>query len=230
MKEDRTKAEVLPYEKFELLGPSSLSDAELLAIIIRTGTREKSPVELGHQILGLGSENGQWAGILSLEHLTLEELMAVKGIGKVKAIRLKCVTEFSKRIVRQGFGSGVCFQTPAIIAEYYMEQLRHLEEEQILLVMTNNKNQLLKDCIISKGTVNMSVISPREVFLTAFKMRAVHIILVHNHPSGDPIPSKEDFELTQRIHEAGQLLNIPLVDHIIIGDNSYISFKELGYL
>lgn len=230
MKEDRTKAEVLPYEKFELLGPSSLSDAELLAIIIRTGTKEKSPVELGHQILGLGSENGQWAGILSLEHLTLEELMAVKGIGKVKAIRLKCVTEFSKRIVRQGFGSGVCFQTPAIIAEYYMEQLRHLEEEQILLVMTNNKNQLLKDCIISKGTVNMSVISPREVFLTAFKMRAVHIILVHNHPSGDPIPSKEDFELTQRIHEAGQLLNIPLVDHIIIGDNSYISFKELGYL
>lgn len=230
MKEDRTKAEVLPYEKFELLGPSSLSDAELLAIIIRTGTKEKSPIELGHQILGLGSENGQWAGILSLEHLTLEELMAVKGIGKVKAIRLKCVTEFSKRIVRQGFGSGVCFQTPAIIAEYYMEQLRHLEEEQILLVMTNNKNQLLKDCIISKGTVNMSVISPREVFLTAFKMRAVHIILVHNHPSGDPIPSKEDFELTQRIHEAGQLLNIPLVDHIIIGDNSYISFKELGYL
>ncbi len=230
MKEDRTKAEVLPYEKFELLGPSSLSDAELLAIIIRTGTKEKSPVELGHQILGLGSENGQWAGILSLEHLTLEELMAVKGIGKVKAIRLKCVTEFSKRIVRQGFGNGVCFQTPAIIAEYYMEQLRHLEEEQILLVMTNNKNQLLKDCIISKGTVNMSVISPREVFLTAFKMRAVHIILVHNHPSGDPIPSREDFELTQRIHEAGQLLNIPLVDHIIIGDNSYISFKELGYL
>ena len=230
MKEDRTKAEVLPYEKFELLGPSSLSDAELLAIIIRTGTKEKSPVELGHQILGLGSENGQWAGILSLEHLTLEELMAVKGIGKVKAIRLKCVTEFSKRIVRQGFGSGVCFQTPAIIAEYYMEQLRHLEEEQILLVMTNNKNQLLKDSIISKGTVNMSVISPREVFLTAFKMRAVHIILVHNHPSGDPIPSKEDFEVTQRIHEAGQLLNIPLVDHIIIGDNSYISFKELGYL
>ena len=230
MKEDRTKAEVLPYEKFELLGPSSLSDAELLAIIIRTGTKEKSPVELGHQILGLGSENGQWAGILSLEHLTLEELMAVKGIGKVKAIRLKCVTEFSKRIVRQGFGSGVCFQTPAIIAEYYMEQLRHLEEEQILLVMTNNKNQLLKDCIISKGTVNMSVISPREVFLTAFKMRAVHIILIHNHPSGDPIPSKEDLELTQRIHEAGQLLNIPLVDHIIIGDNSYISFKELGYL
>lgn len=230
MKEDKIIEEVMPYEKFELFGPSSLTDAELLAIIIRTGTKEMSPTQLGQQVLSIGSQNGQWKGILSLEHLSLEELMAVKGIGKVKAIRLKCVTEFSKRIVKQTFGNAVRFESPAVIAEYYMEQLRHLEEEQILLVMTNNKNQLLKDCIISKGTVNMSVLSPREVFLTAFKMRAVHIILIHNHPSGDPIPSKEDFELTKRIHEAGKLMNIPLVDHIIIGDNSYISFKELGYL
>lgn len=229
MKKTGTGYEMLPYEKYEALGPQSLTDAELLAIIIRTGNKETSAIELGESILKMGSQTGQWSGLLSLEHLSLEELMAIKGIGKVKAIRLKCVTEFSKRIAKQSFNIGIRFLNPGMIADYYKEQVRHLEEEQIFLVMTDNKNQFLKDSIISKGTVNMSIASPREIFMTAIKMRAVHIILVHNHPSGDPTPSKEDIEITQRIHEAGKLLNIPLVDHIIIGDNSYISFKELGY-
>ena len=224
-----TKQE-LPYEKFEQYGAASLSDEELLAIIIRTGTKDKSAVELGNQIINLGNQSGQSKGILSLLHLSVEEMMTVKGIGKVKAIRLKCVAEFSRRISRQSFGTTIRFTSPSLIADYYMEQLRHLEEENILLVMTDNKNQLLADKTVSIGTVNMSVISPREIFLTAIKNRAVHIILVHNHPSGDPVPSNEDCEITKRIYESGQLLNIPLVDHIIIGDNSYTSFRELGYL
>ena len=220
----------LPYEKFEQYGASSLSDEELLAIIIRTGTKEITAIELGRQIIALGNQTGQSKGILSLLHLSVEEMMSIKGIGKVKAIRLKCVAEFSNRIKKQSFGSKIRFTCPSVIADYYMEQLRHLEEEHILLVMTDNKNQLLTDKIVSIGTVNMSVISPREIFLTAIKNRAVHIILIHNHPSGDPMPSNEDCEITKRIYDSGQLLNIPLVDHIIIGDNSYISFKELGYL
>lgn len=230
MKRNTETEEILPYEKFETYGPQSLTDAELLAIIIRTGTRECSPVELGKRILRLGNQTGQAKGILALQHLTVPELMKVKGIGKVKAIRIKCVTEFSRRIAKESFGTGVRFDKPVTIARYYSEQVRHLEVEQVLLVMTDNKNQFLRDAVISSGTVNMSVLSPREIFLTAVRMHAVHILLVHNHPSGDPTPSKDDILITKKIQEAGQLLNIPLVDHIIIGDNTYVSLKEMGYL
>ena len=221
--------DMLPYEKFEKFGAASLSDAELLAIIIRTGTREFNSIELGKKVLGLASGSGQTKGLLSLQHLSVEELMQVKGIGRVKAIRIKCVTEFSKRIAMETFKKGIRFDKPSTIADYYREQLRHLEVEQVILVMTDGKNQFLKDCVLSTGTVNMSLVSPREVFMTALKTQAVHILLVHNHPSGDPTPSKEDIEITKKLHEAAGIMNIPLVDHIIIGDNSYRSLKELRY-
>lgn len=223
-------AELLPYEKFEKYGAETLTDAELLAIIIRTGTQDSNSVELGKKVLALGTGSGQTSGILSLHHLTLKELMNIKGIGKVKAIRIKCVTEFSRRIAMETFKKGIRFDKPSTIADYYKEQLRHLEVEQVLLIMTDGKNQFLKDCVISSGTVNMSLISPREIFLTALKMQAVNILLVHNHPSGDPTPSKDDIEITKRIHVASQIMNIPLVDHIIIGDNTYMSLKELKYI
>ena len=222
--------DLLPYEKFERFGAQALTDAELLAIIIRTGTKEANSIELGKKILSLGTGSGQANGILSLQHLTLDELMEVKGIGKVKAIRIKCVTEFSRRIAMETFKKGIRFDRPSTIADYYKEQVRHLEVEQVILVMTDGKNQFLKDCVLSTGTVNMSLISPREVFMTAIKAQAVHILLVHNHPSGDSSPSRDDIEITKRIHEASQIINIPLVDHIIIGDNTYMSLKELGYI
>ena len=222
--------DLLPYEKFERFGAQALTDAELLAIIIRTGTKEANSIELGKKILSLGTGSGQANGILSLQHLTLDELMEVKGIGKVKAIRIKCVTEFSRRIAMETFKKGIRFDRPSTIADYYKEQVRHLEVEQVILVMTDGKNQFLKDYVLSTGTVNMSLISPREVFMTAIKAQAVHILLVHNHPSGDSSPSRDDIEITKRIHEASQIINIPLVDHIIIGDNTYMSLKELGYI
>lgn len=222
--------DLLPYEKFEIFGAQSLTDSELLAIIIRTGTKDANSIELGKKILNLSNGRGQTNGLLSLQHLTLEELMKIKGIGKVKAIRIKCVTEFSRRIAMETFKKGIRFDKPATIADYYKEQVRHLEVEQVILVMTDGKNQFLKDCVLSIGTVNMSLISPREIFMTALKVHAVHILLVHNHPSGDPTPSRDDIEITKRIHEASQLMNIPLVDHIIIGDNTYMSLKELRYI
>lgn len=222
--------DLLPYEKFETFGAQSLTDSELLAIIIRTGTKDANSIDLGKKILSLSNGSGQTTGLLSLQHLTLEELMKIKGIGKVKAIRIKCVTEFSRRIAMETFKKGIRFDKPATIADYYKEQVRHLEVEQVILIMTDGKNQFLKDCVLSSGTVNMSLISPREVFMTALKAHAVHILLVHNHPSGDPTPSKDDINITKRIHEASQLMNIPLVDHIIIGDNTYMSLKELRYI
>ena len=222
--------ELLPYEKFEQFGAAALTDNELLAIIIRTGTKNMTALNLADEILSLSSNSGQSHGLLSLLHLSLEELMSIKGIGKVKAIRLKCVTELSKRIAMETFKTGLRFDSPKSIAAYYMEQLRHKETEHVILVMCDGKNQFLKDCVLSTGTVNMSLLSPREIFLTAIKTQAVYILLVHNHPSGDPSPSKEDINITNRIHEASLIMNIPLVDHIIIGDNSYMSFKELRYL
>lgn len=230
MKKANQGETLLPYEKFEKYGAETLSDAELLAIIIRTGTAEQDSVALGEEILKLGTGKGQSKGLLALQHVTLPELMSIKGIGKVKAIRLKCVTEFSRRIARAHFQEGIRFESPKMVADYYMEQLRHLEVEQVLLVMTDSKNRLLRDMVLSKGTVNMSLVSPREVFLQALKMQAVHILLLHNHPSGDPSPSRQDIEITKEIKAASDILNIPLVDHIIIGDNRYVSLKESGYL
>lgn len=230
MKKTYSGEALLPYEKFEKYGAETLSDAELLAIIIRTGTAEQDSVTLGEEILKLGAGKGQAKGILALQHVTLPELMSIKGIGKVKAIRLKCVTEFSRRIAKESFQEGLRIDCPRTIADFYMEQMRHLEVEQVILVMTDNKNRFLQDMVLSKGTVNMSVVSPREIFVQALKMQAVHILLVHNHPSGDPTPSRQDIEITREIKAASDILNIPLVDHIIIGDNRYVSLKESGYL
>lgn len=123
-----------------------------------------------------------------------------------------------------------CFQTPDAIADYYMQDMRHLEQEQVVLLMLTSKSQYLKDKVISSGTVNSSLISPREIFVEALRYHAVFIILVHNHPSGDPSPSKEDYIITKKIQEAGILVGIKLMDHVIIGDNRYISLKEKGFL
>ena len=122
------------------------------------------------------------------------------------------------------------FNNPVIVADYYMERMRQLETEHIYLLLTDTKNRLIKEILLSKGTVNASIISPREIFIEALRYQAVHIILLHNHPSGDPTPSNQDVEITSRIKEVSHLMNIVLVDHIIIGDNRYTSLKEEGYL
>lgn len=227
-KEDKLQSFQSPYEKFIAFGPESLSDAELLAIIIRTGTKHENSTELGHKVLQL--YKGRSKGISGLYHVALSELMSVSGIGLVKAVKIKCVTEFSRRIAKEQMEPGICFSTPPAVAQYYMERLRHLETEQVFMVMTDNKNYFISEILISQGTVNSSLLSTREIFLQALRYQAVHILLLHNHPSGDPEPSKQDIAITKIIQEASELLQIPLVDHIIIGDNSYRSFKEIGLL
>lgn len=226
MKEIMHKTD-MPYEKFMKYGPESLTDAELLAIIIRTGTHDKSPVTLGQQVLDL--KGNRW-GLSGINHFSVQDFMGVKGIGEVKAIKLKCIGEISKRISQISAARGLAFNKPATVAGYYMEQLRHLEKERVILVMLDNKNQLLCDEVLSEGTVNMTILSPREVFVKAVRERAVNIMLLHNHPSGDPTPSSEDIITTQRIKEASQFIDIHLIDHIIIGDRQYVSFREKGLL
>ncbi len=216
-----------PYEKCLLHGPESLSDSELLAVILRTGTCGSSSLELARRILQKGNPE---EGLLGIHHLTLQELMEIKGIGQVKAIQVKCIGELSKRIASMTAEKALDFQDPYTIANYYMEKMRHEEQEQMVCMMLDTKNQLLGEKIISKGTVNSSLVSPRDLLLTALRYRAVYIILVHNHPSGNPKPSRDDILFTHRIQAACALADIPLLDHLIIGDQKYFSFREEGLL
>ncbi len=217
-----------PYEKCLKCGPEGLSDAELLSIIIRTGSKEDNSLGLAQKILAL---NYPKEGILGLLHLSLPELMQIKGIGRVKGAQLLCIGELSRRIWKKAaLEDVVSFTNPVDIMNYYVEDLRHKEQEQIRIMLLNTKGALIRDVLISQGTVNSSVVSPREIFLEALKYHAVNLILVHNHPSGDPAPSQEDIQLTRRVKEAGELIGIRLLDHIIIGDNSYISFRERGII
>ncbi len=215
-----------PYERCLREGPEHLSDAQLLSIIIRTGSREESSLELASKILAL---NYPKEGILGLLHLSLPQLMSVKGIGRVKGIQLLCIGELSKRIWRKkNMEQPLRFQNAKDVADYYQEDMRHREQEQFRMMMFNTRQVMLGDVLLTQGTVNASFASPREIFLEALKYQAVSLILVHNHPSGDPEPSAEDIRLTRRIREAGELLDICLLDHIIIGDSSYVSLKERG--
>ena len=212
-----------PYEKCLEQGCQALSDAELLAVIIRTGAVGDTSVDLARRVLDLGGRQGNLAGLCGL---SVQELTSVKGIGRVKAIQIKCIAELSRRMAKSRARDGLCFHDPASIADFYMEDLRHEEREQCRVMMLNTRSMLLAEKQLSVGTVNASLISAREIFLEALKCQAVYIILIHNHPSGDPHPSREDILLTKRVWEAGELIGISLLDHIIIGDRSYVSLRE----
>ena len=208
-----------PYEKCLHSGPEKLTDSELLAVVLRSGTRGSSSVQLAYEVLHLG-----------IYHLSMEDLMQIRGIGQVKAVQIKCIGELSKRIATREAGKLLDFHSPDTIAAYYMERMRHEEQEQMICTMLNTKNQFLGDEVISRGTVNSSLVSPRDLILAAFRHRAVYMILVHNHPSGNPEPSKDDLLFTKRVWEAGALVDIPLLDHIVIGDQQYFSFRQEGLL
>lgn len=216
-----------PYEKCIRYGVESLTNRELLAAVLRTGSRGRNVLELSGELLRLVPEREGFTGI---RRFSLEELSSVRGIGKVKAVQLKCMLEISRRMAREEAGEGICFSCPSSVAEYYMEDLRHEEQEVLLLLMLNQRGRLLREKYIFKGTVNTSLVSPREIFLEAFSARAVQIILLHNHPSGDASPSREDLQVTKRIKEAGMLLGITLTDHIIIGEHTYVSLREKNHL
>lgn len=217
-----------PYERFLRFGPENLTEAELLAIIIRTGTREKNALQLAEQVLRLARYPRE--GLLGLHSVTLEELEGIKGIGQVKAVKLKCIAELSKRISTASASVGICFSTAGQVAACYMERLRHRETECVILISLDAKGQLIREKKLSEGSVKMSLITPREIFLEALEAKAVNILLVHNHPSGDPAPSAADVRLTEDVREMGRKLDIPLLDHIVIGDNKYVSFKEAFWL
>lgn len=214
--------ECRPDERLEIYGAEALSDAELLAVIIRTGFQGTNSVRLAENILGYTGGDG----LTGLCHVSIDELMEMRGVGKVKAFQIKAVAELTRRISKQSAKKRFVADNPQTVADYYMEDLRHRETECFLLLSLNGKGALIGEKILSVGTVNASFASPREIFIEAFKHKAVSILMLHNHPSGDATPSRQDVELTHRVKKSGELLGITLVDHIIIGDNTYVSLKE----
>ena len=216
-----------PYEKCLNFGPEALSDAELLSVILRCGAQGCNALDLSRDILRLCRFE---EGLTGIHHLSIRQLQEIKGVGQVKALQIKCIGELSKRIARAEARKSLDFQNPETIAQYYMESLRHEEQENVRCMMLDTKNHFLGDVALTRGTVNTSLISPRELFLEALAFHAVHLILVHNHPSGDPTPSRDDLLVTRRIVRAGELLGITLLDHIIIGDQRFVSLRQAGML
>lgn len=212
-----------PYEKCTRYGATQLTDIELLAVLLRTGTKGMSALELAREIL---TSNSGEESLLNIHGLTLSKLRQIKGIGKVKAVQIMCISELAKRLSKESAKDGVMFENPSTIVDCYKEEMRHQKQEHMKLLMLDTKSKLIGEMNISKGTVNAALITPRELFIEALACGAVYIILLHNHPSGDPTPSKNDIMLTQRVREAGEIVGIRLLDHIIIGNNCYVSLME----
>lgn len=221
------RAAALPYERFLRFGPENLTEIELLAIILRTGTKDNHVLKVAEEVMSLARYPKE--GLLGLYDVTLDELKSIKGIGDVKAVRLKCLTELSMRMSAAKAREGLNFTSSGQVAAYFMEKLRHRDTECVMLACVDAKGQMICERKLSEGSVNMSLISPREIFLAALESRAVNILLVHNHPSGDPTPSASDRELTDNVRETGERMGIRLLDHVIIGDNCYVSFKEKAW-
>lgn len=208
-----------PYEKLEIFGADKLSNAELLAIIIKTGTKEKTAVEIAQEILSMQKCTDN---LRFLQELSIKDFTKIKGIGKVKAIQLKAICELTKRIEKP-IDSRIKIKNSKDVADLLMPELRYEKREIAKILLLNSKNIVLKITDISIGGANFAYIEPKEIFEEAIKIGAPKIILVHNHPSGDSKPSKNDFEITDRIYEASDILGIQLLDHIVIGDGTYES-------
>ena len=211
-----------PYEKLEMYGAKALSNSELLGIIIKTGTKNETSVELGKKILKLGCNN-QRGDLRFLQDISIQEYMQIKGIGKVKAIQLIAVCELAKRMSKPINQLKVKIKKPLDVVNVLMEELRYEKREIAKVIILNNQNIITQIVDVSTGGTSYAVLEPKHVLVDAIKMQAPKIILVHNHPSGDPTPSKNDYRATDRIYDAAEIMGIELLDHIIIGDGNFES-------
>ncbi len=209
-----------PREKMLAKGEKSLSNDELLAILLRTGTKRKNAIQLANYII-----NKDIQGLRCLQDMTIEELCEIDGVGLSKATQIKAALELGIRVASIK-PNKYKVKNPWDIYKYYMDSLRYQKQEIFKVVLLNTKNEIISDIDVSKGTLNSSLVHPREVFREAIKRSTNKIILMHNHPSGTIEPSKEDKNVTSRLIKCGELIGIEVIDHIIIGDGLYFSFKE----
>ncbi len=216
-----------PREKFMTHGAQAVTDQDLLAILLRTGTKGHSVLSVARALLqSLPGEN-----LYYLSEASIQDLCAVHGVGTDKAVTLCAAVELGRRIARQRVKhEAPDFSAPAAIAGYVMEDMRFLPQEQFAAAYVTMKNKLIAVRTLSVGTLNASLARAREVFRWAIQYNAAAVILLHNHPSGDPEPSGDDIAVTRQIAKAGDLMEIPVLDHIIIGDGTYVSLCERGYM
>ncbi|MCR5481370.1 MAG: DNA repair protein RadC [Clostridia bacterium] len=212
-------SEERPREKMSRYGSAALSNTELTALLLRTGTKEKSAIELAQELFRIG-------GFPFLAESSIEELSSVRGIGTAKACQIKAALELGKRMTRC-----TAFEQPSVssssdVATMFMEEMRYLKKEVFRVLLLNSKGRIISTETVSVGNINSAFANPREVFSPALKRGAAAVIAVHNHPGGDPQPSMDDKVTTARLFEAGKLLGVQFLDHIIIGDGRYISFRE----
>jgi DNA repair protein RadC len=212
-----------PRERMIKCGPQALSNTELLAIIIRTGVKGESALKVAQNLISQG-------GLESLIDGSIEELAAFKGIGMSKAVLIKAAVELGNRLYNMPEKKKFYIKSPADVSAILMGDMRYLKKEYFKIILLNIKNNIIAVEDISVGSLNSSLVHPREIFRAAIKKSSAAIILVHNHPSGDPTPSNEDVEVTNRIEECGVILGIQVLDHVIIGDGSYYSFKDKGLM
>lgn len=215
-------AEERPRERLIKHGSEQCSNQELLAILLRTGTKEESVLQLATRVLTA------FEGISQLRGASIEELCHVKGIGPTKAVQLLAAIELGRRAVLERRSELTSIRSPKDGADYVMEDLRHLSQEHFMALYLNTKNQVIHKQTLFIGSLNASIVHPREVFKEALRRSAASILCFHNHPSGDPTPSREDIEVTKRLVDCGQMLGIEVLDHIIIGDKKFVSLKEKG--
>ncbi|MCR2820542.1 DNA repair protein RadC [Lederbergia panacisoli] len=213
-----------PRERLINNGPESLSNHELLAILLRTGTKSESVIQLANRLLT------QFDGLMWLKDAALEEMTNLKGIGEAKAVQIAAAVELGRRISNLSYDERYVIRSPEDGANYCMNDMRFLSQEHFVCLYLNTKNQVIHRQTIFIGSLNASIVHPREVFKEAIRRSAASIICLHNHPSGDPAPSREDIEVTKRLVECGKMIGIELLDHLIIGDKKYVSMKEKGYM
>jgi DNA repair protein RadC len=215
-----------PREKLLGAGAQILTDAELLALIIRTGdpATGQSAVDIGRLLMQ------EFGSLRNLASATVAEICGIKGAGPAKASAIKAALEMGNRLNSDRLVSGERFTSPEQIYNHYHYAFRDRRKECFMTLLLDGKNRIMKEVRISEGSLNQSIVHPREVFNPAVRESAAAVILVHNHPSGDPAPSREDMEITRRLKEAGELMGVRVLDHIIIGDGSFVSFTAKGML
>src|SRR5699024_7730183 len=213
-----------PRERLLNYGPDKLTNQELLAILINSGNRNESSISLASKIL----KNLQ--SIRELRDVTFEELTSINGIGKAKAITILEFIELAVRMHTHSREEDKYIRSPKDVSDILMEKVRYYNQEHFIVLYLTTKNMVIEEKTLFIGSLNSSIVHPREVFREAVKRSAAAFICVHNHPSGDPTPSNEDIEVTKRLRECGDLIGVDFLDHIIIGDGKYVSLKEMNYI
>lgn len=209
-----------PREKAKRFGIESLSTTELLALLLRCGYRGSSVLQVAQQLL---SES---KGLVQLSQMDAKELIKIKGISETKVLELQACFEISKRISSQTLFNSLKINSPKIVSEYLNKKIGYKKQEHFVVLMLDTKNQLIKEMTLFVGSLNTSVVHAREVYKCAIEHASAKIMIAHNHPSGECIPSEQDILVTDALQQVGELVGIPLLDHIIVGNNQYFSFKE----